>query len=512
MSAASVSVSVDLAQCHALSLIDAHAAHTPERVAVLFEDQRISYGALVSASVQLAQVLSAHGVGRGSHVCLLAHNCPDYYVFYFAVLRCGATLFPVNAELSVDEIAYVLRNSEPTLVVSDDELAPTLAQACALGALPAPQHQLGALMTQARALPMPAPMPAPVDRGPDDMALVIHTSGTTARPKGVVATDRMELLSAAAMQACWDVKPGDISLCALPLSYTFGLFSASYVAFNAGATVLLLRKFSPARALQAIEKYRASFMLGVPTMYAMMLDLARKSGQDFDVSSIRLMAASGAPITMQSKQDFERCFGIKLRDYYALSECAPIFSFDLQAAQTEVPEGSVGTLVPGVELRLLGDDGQDVAPGETGALRVRSECLMPGYFRDAERTALAYDGDWFKTGDLAYRDAEGFYFIVGRDRDQVISGGHKIASTEVEGLIARLQPVAGVAVVGKPDPVLGEIVKAVVVLKEGAQLEAAAVIDFCQQHLAAYKVPRLVEFRSSLPVSPAGKVLKRELV
>lgn len=495
----------------ALSLIDRHAAQAPERIAVLFEDRRISYADLVSASWQLAQVLEQHGVQPGSHVCLLAHNCPEYYVFYFAVLRCGASLFPINADLSVPEVAYVLRNSAPSLAVADDSLIEVLNEASAIKEVQAPRMRLSDLMEQARQVPG-AQGRAPVVRSADDMALVIHTSGTTANPKGVVATDRMEVLSAAAMQACWDIKPGDISLCALPLSYTFGLFSASYVAFAAGATVLLLRKFSPVRALQAIEKQRASYMLGVPTMFAMMLDYAQTSQTVHDMSSIRLMAASGAPITTQAKQDFERVFGVKLRDYYALSECAPIFSFDLQDEQQQVPEGSVGRLLPGVELRLLGDDGCEVAEGQTGALRVRSERLMPGYFRDPERTATAYVDDWFKTGDLAYRNTEGFYFIVGRDRDQVISGGHKIASTEVEGWIARMKEVATVAVVGKPDPVLGELVKAVVVLKEGQQMQAEAVIGFCQQHLAAYKVPRLVEFRSSLPVSPAGKVLKRELV
>ena len=493
-----------------LSRFDAHAARAPEHAAVLFEDQRISYGELAAASRQLAQVLAEHGVRSGSHVCLLAHNCPEYYVFYFAVLRCGASLFPINSELTVDDIAYVLRNSEPTLAVADGELTASLQLACSMGQIQAPRMALADLMLQAKSRDAHAHLP--VQRSPDDMALIIHTSGTTAKPKGVVATDRMEVLSAAAMQACWDIRPGDVSLCALPLSYTFGLFSASYVAFSAGATVLLLRKFSPARALQSMEKYRATYMLGVPTMFAMMLDYVQTTQAVHDTRSIRMMAASGAPITTQTKQDFERCLGVRLRDYYALSECAPIFSFDLQQPEQPVPEGSVGVLLPGVQLQLLDDEGGEVAPGETGALRVRSERLMPGYFRDPERTAVAYVGDWFKTGDLAYRDAAGFYFIVGRDRDQVISGGHKIASTEVEGWIARMKEVASVAVVGKPDPVLGELVKAVVVLKAGQQVQAEAVIAYCKQHLAAYKVPRLVEFRSSLPVSPAGKVLKRELV
>ena len=493
----------------ALGLIDGHAERAAGHPAILFGGQAMTYGELVAASRRLARVLAAQGVARGSRVCLMAHNCPEYYVMYLAVLRCGAAFFPINAQLSVEEAAYVLRNSAPALVAADGELRETMAAACAMAGIEVPGHGLARLLELARE---ESGRPLPLARDARDMALVIHTSGTTARPKGVVATDRMEVLSAQALHRRWAISPADISVCALPLSYTFGLFTASYVALTAGATILLLPRFHPVHVLEAIERHGATYMVGVPTMYAMMLEHVRQTGRGYDLSSMRLMAASGAPIATRTKEEFEQVFGRRLRDYYALSECTPIFSFDPGRAGESVPLGAVGSLVPGAEARIIDDAGRAVAAGETGALSVRSERLMPGYFEDPERTAAAFDGAWFKTGDLAYRDEQGWYFIVGRDRDQVISGGHKIASTEVEGLIARMEAVAGVAVVGSPDPVLGEIVKAVVVLKSGRQASAEEIIGFCQQHLAAYKVPRRIEFRQSLPISPAGKVLKRELV
>lgn len=495
----------------ALTLIDAHAARDPSHRAVVFEDRVLTYGELVSASCRLAHVLGARGIKSGDRVCLFAANSADYYIAYLAVLRCGAALFPINIDLSLDEVTYIIGKSDPALVITDESTHGRGSDAIAGTTGERNPERLGALLHEARtceADPGSAVFPR---RSGQDIALVVHTSGTTARPKGVVATDRMEVASARALRECWDIRPGDVSVCALPLSYTFGLFSASFTALCAGATVLLLRKFHPVRVLEAIERHRATYMVGVPTMYAMMLEHVQQTGQRYDLSSMRMMAASGAPITLKAKEDFLSTFGVVLRDYYALSECTPIFSFDLRRDTVLPPAGAAGRLVAGAEVALLGDDGRPVAVGEIGTLRVRSERLMPGYFMDAERTAAAFDEGWFKTGDLACQDAEGYYFIVGRDRDQVISGGHKIASTEVESVIARMPEVAQVAVVGALHPVQGEIVKAVIVCREGSRLDEAAVVDFCKSRLAAYKVPRAVEFRSALPISPAGKVLKREL-
>lgn len=496
----------------ALALIDRHSAREPARRAVIFEDQILTYGELTAASRRMARALITRGVQPGDRVCLLAHNKPSYYVAYLATLRCGAAFFPINADLAVDEIAYIARRTEPILIIEDEGLRDRMNAACTEGQIGVPRVGLSKLENEARAQLDDETRDTFPQRLLHDVALVVHTSGTTALPKGVVATDHMEAVSALSLHSCWDIKPGDISVCALPLSYTFGLFSASYVALTAGATVLLFPKFNPVRVLEGIERHRATYMVGVPTMYAMMLEHVEQTGKCYDLASMRMMAASGAPTTPKAKEDFHRKLGVVLRDYYALSECTPIFSFDLRTDKQLPPIGSAGKLVPGAEVELLDDHGRRVARGETGALRVRSERLMQGYYLDPDRTAASFDGDWFRTGDLAYQDENGYYFIVGRDRDQVISGGHKIASTEVESVITRMPEVSQVAVVGSPHEVLGEVVKAVVVLKDGKQIAAESVIAFCERNLAAFKVPRLVEFRDALPISPAGKVLKRELM
>lgn len=495
----------------ALSLIDSHARTNPDHPAVVFEDRTITRGELFQRSVRLARYFASLGLARGGRVCVHAENHPDLYAIYFATLRCGAALFPINSELAQDEVAYILEKSDPNLFILDrartaraaafEDAPGSRCKTIAIGDLPF--EEMSASLD-----PVHGVLP---ERGPDDLALVVHTSGTTARPKGVAATDTMEIRSAQALHRVWKITPEDRSVCALPLSYTFGMFSASYVALSAGASVLLLRKFNPVQVLEAIQTHRATYMVGVPTMYAMMLDHVQQTGRRYDLSSIRMMAASGAPAAPQLKSDFEAAFGVTLRDYYALSECTPIFSFDLGRTEPP-PHGSVGSLVAGAEVRLVDDAGREVPNGETGELLVRSERLMPGYYLDPDRTAEAISDGWFKTRDLAWRDQAGHFFIVGRDRDQVISGGHKIASTEVESTIAQMPHVARVAVVGAPHPVMGELVKAVVVLKSGHQCSAESVVAFCSERLAAYKVPKIVEFRTDLPVSPAGKVLKRQLV
>ena len=498
-------------ELNALARIDSHARSNPDHPAVVFGERTITRGELFEHSVQLARQFAKQGLGRGGRVCVHAENHPDLYAVYLATLRCGAALFPINAELAADEVAYILDKSDPDLFIRDDASAERIPE------LEPATHKRPKILTleglvKERFAHSNAPFkPELVHRSADDLALVVHTSGTTARPKGVAASDAMEVRSAQALHRVWKITPHDRSVCALPLSYTFGMFSASYVALSAGASVLLLRKFNPVQVLEAIEAHRASYMVGVPTMYAMMLEHVQQTGRRYDLSSIRMMAASGAPAAPQLKRDFESVFGVKLRDYYALSECTPIFSFDLERDQWP-PLGSVGPLVEGANVRLVDDAGHDVPDGETGELLVRSERLMTGYYLDPERTVEAIEDGWFRTRDLAWRDPAGNFFIVGRDRDQVISGGHKIASTEVEGTIAQMPEVARVAVVGTPHPVMGETVKAVVVVKAGRSCTADAVMAYCSARLAAYKVPRTVEFRTDLPVSPAGKVLKRQLV
>jgi long-chain acyl-CoA synthetase len=489
--------------------IDRFAAKDPGKPAVVFGDRSITYGQLADASVRLAGVLQAQGVAPGERVCLLAGNAPEYLIFYHAVLRCGAALFPVNAELTVSEIAFIIGHAAPALVVCDEAHRAPLDAALAESQRTVASAVLEALVAESqREDDVTGALPP---RRPHDLALVIYTSGTTSLPKGVPATDLIELRAADAFAQVWNVEADDLFVCALPLSFLFGLHTAMTVAFAQGATVLLFDRFHPVRVLESIERHRATVMLGVPTMYAMMLEHVAQTGRRYDLGSVRMSASSGAPLAVATRSALGQALGLQVQDYYALSECRPIFSFRADR-QDEVPEGSVGAVVPGVEVRIVDDRGAEVAEGGTGSILVRSPTLMAGYFRDAERSAAALVDGWFLTGDLGRQDAEGFFYISGRTRDQVISGGQKISAVEVENVLLQHPAVAQAAVVGEPDEKYGELLKAVLVLRAGARTDEDALRAHCSERLAGYKQPRLYSIRDALPTSPAGKVLKRELV
>ncbi len=497
----------DAEALNALTLIDRHAEERPDHPAILFEDQRVTYKQLVERATIMAHALKALNIGAGSRICLIARNSPNYYVAYLGVLRAGGALFPINADLSHDEIAYIVNKTDPALVLYDPDCHQILSDTWNKNGLDTPHHLIDDLLAENVA----GGLSLDTHRGPGDMAVVIHTSGTTARPKGVVASDAMEVNSALALIREWNVQPSDISVCALPLSYTFGLFTASFVALTAGASVLLFKKFNPVHVLAGIERHGATYMVGVPAMYAMMLEHVEQTGKQYQLKSVRFMASSGAPIAAHIKERFSQRMGLPLLEYYALSECTPIFSFSLNQSPLP-PFGSCGRLIKGAEVKIVDEHGNSVPDGTAGHLYVRSERLMSGYYLDPERNASAFEDGWFNTGDLAYRDPEGFYYLVGRDRDQVISGGYKIASAEVEEQILKHGSVAQAAVVGSPDDILGEVVKAVLVLKDGYQLTESEIVAHCKEYLAEHKVPKLVEFREALPTSPAGKVLKRQLI
>jgi long-chain acyl-CoA synthetase len=495
-----------------LSSIDRHAAATPNHVAVIFEEKQLTFSQLVESSKQLGQHFWYMGLRPGCRVCLWSLNRPEYYIIYLAVLRCGGALFPINSDLASEEIRYIISRTKPYLAVIDQAIALNfneleIDRLFAASRLVVSVDQL--FEDVALKDVFSADFEFPV-RQPDDIALVIHTSGTTGRAKGVIATDRMEVLSAKSLHEVWSMTSSDISVCALPLSYTFGLFTASYNPLCAGATVVLLEKFNPVRALQAIERYRATMMVGVPTMFAMMATHVQETRIEYDTSSMRFFAASGAPVLDKTKKDFKELLGHELLDYYALSECTPIFSFDLR--KRDATDGSSGRLVDGASICIVDEKGNAVSKGEVGLLSIKSERLTIGYLEDSEKTKDAIRNGWFATGDLAREGKDGAFFIVGRVRDQIISGGHKIAPIEVEDALLRHPAVANVAVFGEPDDIYGEVVVAALVLKPSFEANDVAIKQFCGRHLAQYKIPKKIKFQSELPMSAAGKVLKRELL
>ncbi len=488
-----------------------HAAAQPDHPAFVFNGGITTYAALVDEGRRIATALGEAGIGKGDRVAMLSANRPEIFSLYLGIAMIGAVIVPVNADFAPHEIRYVLEHSEAKLLVSAGELAATVDLAIE-GLDPAPACEtFDALLDRAKgALPYTGPQAA----AGDDLVLLCYTSGTTSTPKGVAATHANELASGLAYSGMWGMGPQDRVLVTLPLTFSYGFHAATYVALLSGATVQLAPKFHPRLALEAIESLRPTVFLGVPTMYTMMADVARKDGRRFDLSSLRLAAASGAALNEQIEADCRRYLGITVRPYYAMTEVRPIFSFDLRQ-ESQPPAGSVGRLIAPTEIRVVDDDGagtvRDVARGEVGELWVRGPSFSGAYYRDPVRTASAMTDGWFRTGDLVASDEEGNFFIVGRNRDQIISGGAKIAPIEVEDALLVHPGIAAAAVVGSPDPIFGQVVKAVVV-KADPELSEEDVVAHCRSRVADYKVPRIVVFIDELPVAPSGKVQKSLLV
>jgi long-chain acyl-CoA synthetase len=485
-------------------LLAAHARDV-NRPAIVFGDEVLSYGELLAQVRRVAALLADVPVRRGDRVLILASNTPSYLVNYLAVVELGAVFVPVHTELAAPEIAYIVKHAEPSLVICDPALRSKIDVTASGTPVFAPDWYLDP-RHGAKSAPTADPTSA---RQPDDDVLICYTSGTTSSPKGVTASHRVEIASATGFGTMWEVTAQDTFTVALPLSSLFGLHTASFVALAHGATLLLLPRFNPVLVLQAIEKHRPTVFLGVPTMYAMMVEHVRQTGKRYDLSSIRLAVASGAALPAELKKACRELLGLELVEYYALSEVRPVFSPNLRL-RLPVPEGSVGCLAPSTEARILDDQGQPASEGKVGALFLRAPSLMKSYFRDPERTAAAIRDGWFETGDLVRREGD-YYFLVGRTRDQIISGGSKISAIEVEDVLLRHPAVFSAAVIGLPDEKYGQSVRAVIVVREGAQATDADLAEHCAKYLAPYKVPRGFTFVDQLPVGPTGKVLKREL-
>lgn len=481
--------------------------NAPESVALIHDDNVLTYSALSTALLKVARVLQEQGISPGDRVALISANRVDVLVNYLAVAFIGATFVPVNADYSASEIRYIIDHCEPKLVICMEELLDKyhagiagIATAPALLSL----EQCAAQAAEAEPLAESA-----MWQKPEDLVLICYTSGTTAAPKGVQVSHINEMESATAYGNMWAMSAADKVLVALPLTFSYGLHAASYVALSHGAATIILPRFKPELVMNAMQQYRPTTFPGVPTMYAILAEYAKEQGAIPDLSFLRVAMCSGAALTEQVKDDCKTYLGIEVSPYYAMTEIRPIFSFDLRRERAP-SKGSSGYLIEPTEVRLVDDAGNDVAPGERGELLVKGPSFYGEYFKDPQRTAEALENGWFKTGDIVTVDEHGCYFIVGRKREQIISGGAKIAPIEVEEILMKHSGVASAAVIGKADPKYGEIVKAVVV-KRDQKVTAEELISFCATHLAAYKIPKIVDFIAEMPIASSGKVLKSAL-
>ena len=478
---------------------------SPDKTALRCEGRDLTYAGLFGAANRLAAGLRARGLGHGDRVAFFLGNGPEFVTAYLAVIRLGAVMVPLNLAYRRREIAHILGDAEPRLFLTDRERLPVLDE-LEPGERPAEvilAEELDRLAGDAGGFP-------PVDG--DDLAMILYTSGTTGRSKGAMITHGNVLATMTGLLAAWAWEPEDVLLLTLPLFHTHGLVVGLHCALAAGAAVLLRRRFEAGEAAAELLGGAPTLFFGVPTMYVRLVEELRQRRDAEALRRMRLFCSGSAPLAPETFAAFRELTGHDILERYGMTETG--MSLSNAYAGLRLP-GTVGTPLPGVSARIVDAEDRDLPAGGEGELLVRGSHVFPGYWRDPEKTAASFVHDglgrrWFRTGDLARRDPEtGHYSLLGRRHELILRGGFNIYPREVEEVLACYPGVKEAAVVGRPDPDLGQVPVAFLVTE--SPVDESALVAFCREQMAAFKVPKEIRTVESLPRNALGKVQKHLL-
>jgi long-chain acyl-CoA synthetase len=510
-------------------LLEDSARRFPDRDALILGDERMSYADLDARSDQVANLLVSAGIEPGDKVALSCPNIPQFPVVYYGILKAGAVVVPLNVLLKEREIAYHLADSDATAYFCYDGTPDLPMGEYGRSAFAQSPHcrsmfrittdpnapvtidGIGTL-TDARA-PHNTAFEAVV-REPGDTAVILYTSGTTGKPKGAELTHANMVLNALTANRLFDSTPTthDRYLVTLPLFHSFGQTVTMNAGISVGATLVLLPRFEAAAALDVIERENITVFAGVPTMYWGLLGALDEHPADIGriAANMRLAISGGAALPVEILTRFADRFGVQILEGYGLSETSPLATFSDPGREPR--PGSIGVPVWGIEARIVDQEWNTVTgAGAIGEIALRGHNVMKGYYNRPDATAEVLRDGWFRTGDLARVDDDGYYYIVDRAKDLIVRGGFNVYPREIEEVLLGHDAVSLAAVVGVPDDSHGEEIKAYVILEPGAQITAEDVIAWAKQQMASYKYPRTVEFVAALPMTATGKILKREL-
>ena len=491
----------------------------PDKIALICNSQRLTYAQVEEQANRAANGLLALGMQRGDRVAIWLPNSVETVIAIFAILKAGATFTVINPTTKPGKLAYVLNNcaakglfaperrGEQAAQLFDTVPSLRFAVLCGKGAA-APQSTNSPIYQFPQLLAAHPPTRPPCPTIDIDLACLIYTSGSTGEPKGVMSTHANMAFAASSIIQYLENVPEDIIINVLPLSFDYGLYQL-LMAFKFGGTLVLERSFTyPAAVLKRIEQERVTGLPGVPTLFAVLLQMDLTK---FDLSSLRYLTNTAAALPVEHIQRLRDAFPwARLYSMYGLTECKR--TLYLPPEELERRPGSVGIAIPGTEVWIEDENGNRLEPGEVGELVVRGSHVMQGYWNNPKATAERYHPGRYPaerllyTGDLFKMDEEGFLYFVARKDDIIKSRGEKVAPKEVEGALYRLPGIVEAAVIGVPDELLGEAVKAFVVCGEGHQLTEKDVLRHCAQHLEDFMMPKYVEFRDSLPKTSSGKI------
>ncbi len=507
-------------------LLEESAREHPERVAVVFGDVRLTYAQINAMASQVAGGLARAGIEPGDKVALSCPNLPYFPIAYYGILKAGAVVVPLNVLLRPREIAYHLGDSEAKAYLCFEgteqlpmgewghagfEAAPGCRHFIYMTANPAGPPPIDGVQTLGMLMAGQSPAFHAVATHSDDTAVILYTSGTTGQPKGAELSHSNMLMNARIVDNMIAPIEHDVHLVVLPLFHSFGQTVQMNSGFYRAATLVLLPRFDPDAALALMERENVTVFAGVPTMYWALLN--HPGADNYDLAKIaanlRLAASGGSAMPVEILRAFGDRFRVQILEGYGLSETSPVASFNRVDRPPRV--GSVGLPVWGVQIEVIDEDGAPVPAGELGEIVIKGHNVMKGYYNRPEANEEAFRDGWFHTGDIGRFDDDGYLYIVDRLKDMIIRGGFNVYPREVEEVLMTHPGISLAAVIGVPDPQYGEEIKAFVVPKADAALDAEAVIAWCKENMAGYKYPRIVAIRDTLPMNATGKILKTEL-
>lgn len=486
----------------------------PNKTACIWRDVPMTYAEMEARTNQMANRLAELGVEKGDRVGLLMPNIPDFSVIYYAALSLGASIVPLNVMYRSREIAYILNDSGAKVLLTVQPFLPQVLEArpsftsvkhvINKGLEPAPDViNLDLLLNGA------SEKPAEVVVNEEDIAVICYTSGTTGNPKGAMLSHGNLLANLDQMLKLprFDSTPDDIGVQVLPLFHIFGMNVGMNLGTLMGMTGVMIERFDAEMAAQVIHKYRCTVFVGAPPMFISLVNLPNI--REYDLTSLRTVVSGAAALPVKVLEMFKELTGVEIMEGYGLTETSPVLTTN--AAGLVTKPGSVGPAIADLEIRLVDDNDNDVPRGQPGELICRGPNVFKGYYNLPEATAEAFKNGWFHTGDIATQDEDGYYYIVDRKKEMINVSGFNVYPREIEEVLYRHPKVMDAAVIGVPDKYQGESVMAILALKPGEAASKDEIIEYSRAQLAAFKVPRHIQFREALPKLPTGKVLKRQL-
>ena len=484
------------------------------KTAIALDDRRLSYAELDEASNKIANALSEMGLSKGDPVVMLLSNSPEFAIIYFGIVKTGAVAVPLDPRYKFAELASLFNNSQPKVLVAESPFLEPLVPA--LPKFKSIEHVIelgskyeGQFLSYREIIATSSARKIEVELEDRDLAHIIYTSGPTSRPRGVMLSHG-NLVAEVAISGDWfqQTDKDIVMLFALPLYHAFGLVIILLTSVSRASTVIMLPGLYINRLVETIERERATIFMGVPYTFALAVNMAEKEGIKHDLNSLRLCVSAGSALPISIMERFKQHYGFDITQLWGLTEA--VAHVTCQPIDGTGKPGSVGGALPGWEVKIIDDNGKELPTNQPGEIIVRGP-FMKGYYANPEATARVIKDGWLSTGDIGKIDEAGELFILGLKKEMILVKGQNVYPIDIEAVLHSHPKVAEAAVVGIPDEIKGERLRAVVSLEEGESVTEWELQDFCRQYLANYKVPKQIIFMDSLPKTATGKIRKEDL-